>query len=260
MLGFFRRRKPEGGPPAEEAYSHSVQQLAPRLRPFIGTPRIFPPGIADGAPEIFPGLVATVAVDQGSRIDFVPQDSMGALFSDGVDIDDSVARQRLMTLAVDNFRHLSPPKLTRVPVLDGRTDSDVFIAQTDHLFGAAQILNLNDLIAATKNVSSWPHGLLVAVPTWRMVMFHVVSGTAVLKVLPHMCNAALGLMNEAREQFRILPHVYFVAPDGRVQQVTMLREGEIMVALAGPISEVLFGQNGLLPESLRVELENIRIN
>ncbi|MBO0721068.1 MAG: hypothetical protein J2P41_09610 [Blastocatellia bacterium] len=93
------------------------------------------------------------------------------------------------------------------------------------------------------------HGVLVAIPTWHVVMLHALSGPGVMKELEVMALAPGLTMTEAPEQTRLSPDVYFVAPDGRTQKVTQ-RSGsdKIMIETRGLIAEYLFGPRGILKD------------
>jgi hypothetical protein len=72
MALFGGKDKPlQPGQPAEAAFK--AGELVRALRPFVMPVKRLPPGVADGAPVVLPGMVmATAVVRGGGGFDFLP--------------------------------------------------------------------------------------------------------------------------------------------------------------------------------------------
>lgn len=214
-------------------------QLSLCLYPFVAPSAILPSGCADGGPEILPDLVMAMTVYIGGEVEFLTHLALTQRLST------EYSRQ----VAIENLRKLPPPQLCLAQDADGRADSDILILQSQDPFGASRISYLKDLVTWASGGKPARHGVLVAVPTWRLVMLHVLSGPGVLKALKDMRLATSLAMAEAPERARLSPDVYFVAPDGRTQNVTQQSSSDhLVIETRGLIAEFLFGPQGLLKD------------
>lgn len=207
------------------------------LRLFLAPSPPLPRHIADDGEQVLPGLVMVVALHRGDQVDFLPPAAMQAVGG----------RQAVMTRALANMRQLPPPQVASVQAAEGRTDSVVYALDfaADDPFGASRVCDLEGLLTSA-GIEPGNRGLLVAVPSWRTVFLHVPSGKGTAAALDRMCRLALVANLQAEERTRISRNVYFVAPDGRRQQVSSADEsGQVTVNTRGLIGETLFGPHGV---------------
>jgi hypothetical protein len=246
-MGLFsrKRRRPAPVPSQSEparAPAHAAtavdQELIAALRPFVARPETLPAGTADGAPAILPGLVVTAALHRGEQVHFLPPTSTEAL--------GGAAAVRAMALR--NLRRLGPPAVQRAYAADGDPASTVYLLSTRDPFGAARICDLAGLLTVAAGPGASPYGVLVAVPTWRLVLLHVLHGPTAPLAITYMAQSAAAGAAAAPVHERISEDVYYVAPGGRTQRVAHDDGGGgILVDQRGLIGEVFFGPTGLLP-------------
>lgn len=205
-------------------------ELATALRPLVMASDRLPPGVVQGAPQPLPGLVMATAVRRGDQVDFVPTFSMGDL--GGADV--------VWATAKKNVESLHGVQIGREPVDPSRDDTDVVYLWGEDPFIASRVTVLSWLIEQL-GLAPATHGALVALPHIRSLMLHVVRGAGVLKVQQAM--AALAAQRFARPgvQQPISPDIYFVAPDGRGQQVSRDSANRMELYVTGAFGEVLFG-------------------
>jgi hypothetical protein len=217
-------------------------ELRGALRPFVCPPAAIPEIAAQGAPEILPGLIMAIAVHIGARVDFLPRESIEALGGGNA----------VRVVAIENLRALEPPEVETIQGTEDRTDSTVSILRFRDPFGASRICDLDRLIATTFGIVP-THGILLAVPTWHVVLLHVPQGAGVLTALPLMAQLAYGAMDMAAKERRLSCDVFFVAPDRRIQRVARGAEGKgVTFETRGFIAEVLFGPRGLVTREVSV--------
>jgi len=216
----------------------SGRELVGLLRPFVTAPDRPPSGTADGAPEVLPGLVTVIAAQMGDQLTFLPSRVIAEL--GGWDA--------VLELAMTNLRRLPPMSAASVRAVEGHADSVVHELRCADPFGASRICDLNGLLT-TADVRLGAHGLLVAAPTWYVVLLHAITGPAVLVALELMAKAASAENESAPDHMRVSPDVFFIAPGGGVQRVAY-GDGDdrIQINTTGLLGDVLFGHEGVLRE------------
>jgi hypothetical protein len=220
-----------------------VHPLQAALRPFVTAPELLPAGAAEAAPEILPGLVLATAVLAGDRVDFLPPAQAGPFGGP----------EAARAAALENLAGLPRPTVEPVAAAGGRPDSVVWVARYDDAFGSGRAgalgTLLGDLVAAGLAAADIQrsHGLLLALPSWRVVLVHLIGGPGVLAALKLMGTAADGEY-EAAARERVSPNVFFVAGGDGPRQVVAFPDPQrgIVVETRGAIGEVLYGSRGLL--------------
>lgn len=175
-----------------------------------------------GEPPL-PGVVALVAIDH-------PDHVQSLLSLDGVGSWDEVR-----AAALENIRRLPPmtPHLTFADAENRRAPIHVF--DTDDVFASSRFFVLDQLLGQI-GVERPAHGVLLIVPSRHVLALHVLDG-------PDVVLAIRGLVNLGRGQHdghagAISPDVYYLAADGRTQQLTSLGEdGQTVVTIDGAIAE-----------------------
>jgi hypothetical protein len=220
------------------------------LRPFICRPASLRRAAAretlsgvlgDGVLDVFPGLVVALVVRTGDRVDFVAKQSVQEMGGLGT----------VLPLALENLRRIESPQLEQMRATADRPDSTISIFRTRvEPFCASHILDLDGLIQRTFGITP-KRGVLVAIPTWRTIILHLLSGAAVLPALRLMSQVAFGVMDLSPKDARLSSDVYFIAPDRRMQRVAHVSMFKrIALDTRGLFGEVLFGPNGLVASEL----------
>lgn len=172
-------------------------QLLARLRPFVAPRGALPSGIANDAPEIFPGVVVAVAVHDETRVDFVLRPSIGQ-------------RQT----AIENLRKLPLPPFQTFRTED--LEVSLFEAQDD--FVAARVTFLDRLAEAVAPARPGRDGVMVSIPRRRTVLLHVLGRGDPDRARDALAITTASLFDETPHS-RLSRHVYYVEPDGRAQVV-----------------------------------------
>jgi hypothetical protein len=226
----------EHEPPFREMHfaRDEFAQLIRRVQPFVIPPAMLPPDCAVGAPEVLPGLVMAVAIQTGNELGFLPADTLNKMFR----------AEWVRLTAIANLQALPPPRIDRIQAAEGRTDSDILLLRSKDPFGASRISYLGALVKWASGGERAPLGVLVSIPTWHLMMLHVLSGPGVAKVLERMAVTGQIEFAEARQHTGVSPDVFFVAPDGRKQTVAQRGGTDLVIETRGLIGEFLFGPHG----------------
>ncbi len=207
-------------------------ELAAALRPFVCPPARLPPAAAQGAPAVLPGLVMATAVFGGDRVDFLPVSSMA-------DLGGTTA---VWLQAMRNVEHLDGVDVIREACKPERDDTDLVTLSGDDPFVASRVAVLEWLIEHLFGATA-PHGVVVALPRWRKLILHKVTGIGVLTALESIALASDHWFREAADSDGISPDVYFVSPDRRAQRVAYHDPAQgLVINTTGLLGEVLFGQ------------------
>lgn len=216
------------------------------LRPYVSPPALLPPSVAEGAPEILPGIVVAVAIDTGSQVNFFPQSSMIEMVRTVASQSVQQAPELFRQIAIQNLRKLPLPNIEKFQSSPGRSDGDVFLLEMQDSFVASRITFLDELAEWVSPGQPRTFGVLLAIPRRRTVLLHIPSGPAILSALDLMGKTAVGIF-QATPQSKISPYVFYVSPDARTQIVVLPdKNGGIVVQTAGVIGEFLYGPSGLL--------------
>jgi hypothetical protein len=213
--------------------------LEHRVLPFAAPPMGLPGEAAEFAVELLPGLFIAAVVATGDQIDFVGREAMTAL--GGPD--------RVHALAARNVAQLpepaiGPPMLT----VQGDPSSGFWALQTEDVFGAARLAALPRLVELITK-SAIPHGIFVAAPHWWLVLLHILRGKGAMSAIEGMAQVAAAEHRRVSERARITSRVYWI--DGALDQAQVVASdarGRIEVSTRGPVSDALFGPNGVLRE------------
>lgn len=169
LMGWFKfKKKEEPAPatvPAPAMFSVAVdKQLISQLRPYVSPPKLLAPNIAEGAPEILPGIVLAVAIDMGSQVNFMPVSSMVELLPKDRPDRDIKGPEFTRLVAIDNLRKLPLPPVQIIQATQGRADSEVYLLEQQDSFVASRITFLNDLVDRISGGKPRPYGVLVSIP------------------------------------------------------------------------------------------------
>jgi hypothetical protein len=209
-----------------------------KLRPYVAPVEALPLEVVEGAPEILPGIVVAVAVQDGSEVTLLTASSgveiVRAAFPEAAEQGLKLLRQ----LSIENLHRLPFPHVQTFVTGEGAANSDLFIAEAEDRFVASRITFLDDLADWAAPGRPRAHGILVAIPRRRTVLLHFPSGPGVLDAFKVMQVTAGNLFNETPYS-KLSPHVYYVAPDGRREIVISPTEG-------GAFMHLLYGRDGLL--------------
>jgi hypothetical protein len=193
-------------------------------------PDRLPPGAADGAPGILPGLVMATAIHSAGRVDFLPVASMASVGGT-----DAVWAQ-----ALRNVETLDGLDVVREEVAADRRDTTLITISGADPFVASRVAVLPWVLARVE-AGPTPYGVLVAVPTLGKLVLHVVAGAGVLTVAETMALAAEHWFGQASGHEGVSPDVYLVSPDGHAQAVAHpSATGGVTVNTTGLFGEVLF--------------------
>jgi hypothetical protein len=260
-MGWFRfKKKEEPAPapaPAPALFPVAVDpQFLSRLRPYVSPPKLLAPNIAEGAPEILPGIVLTVAVDMGNHVNFMPVSSMVELLPKDRPDRDIKGPEFTRLVAIENLRKLPLPPAHITQTSPGRADSEVILLEQQDSFVASRITFLNELVDRVTGSKQPPHGILVSIPRRRTVLLHVLSGLGVLTAMKAMAISTRSLFDSST-QSRLSPNVYYVAPDGSAETIAFPDKADgVVIQTVGRLKDVLYGPNGLLPKGLEHERHN----
>ncbi|AEV84270.1 hypothetical protein ACWT_3247 [Actinoplanes sp. SE50] len=212
-------------------------ELIGRLRPFVLARAVVPAGAA-AVGEMLPGLVATLGVDMGGQVNFVPTATVEALGG----------LRAAWKAAVTNLTRLPAMSVGSLEATAGHPDSVIYELHSTDPFGASRVCHLDGLLATAK-VAGSRHGLLVALPTWYTVLLHVLTGPGVLAALNVMGKAASAEHAAASGPKAVSPDVFFVNSAGKAETVVYSDSMDgLVVNTNGLIKESLFGPGGLLPQ------------
>jgi hypothetical protein len=184
-------------------------------------------------------------------VDFLPASSAGPLGG----------AEAARAQAIANVRRLPAAQVEAMDATPGHPDSRVWVARYDDPFGAGRIgelgVVLSDLVAAglAPRDIQISRGLLVAAPTWHIVLVHLLLGPGVLTAMKLMAQATVGTYDEGPRERRVSNKLFFKSVASRFgesppfpPQVVGYPDpsGEIFLETRGAIGEVLFGVRGLL--------------
>ena len=241
-MGWFRK----ADRPDARGFLPLNTQVFTQLRPYVAPPQLLPPGIAEGAPEILPGIVMAVAVHHGDRVNFLPESSMLEMIRNDIPDWRVKAPEMVRLTAIENLRKEPPPGLQRFQAVEDRSDAEIVLLESQDSFVASRITYLNELADWATGGKSKVYGVVVAIPRRRTVLLHVPSGPGILKALEGITAGALRIFNETPHT-KLSPYTYYVAPGGQTQVVGLPdKSGGIVIQTAGPIADVLYGPHGLL--------------
>ncbi|MFF5728254.1 hypothetical protein [[Kitasatospora] papulosa] len=229
-MGLFSRRgkRPEPGKQREMSFGHGELDS---LRPFVMPPDRLPPGVAEGAPVVMPGLVMATALFTSDRIDFVPVSFMNGLGG----------TEAVWVRAMCNVENLDGLRVVREACDATREDTELVTLSGDDPFVASRVAVLDWLVGQVHGIPS-EYGLIVAVPSWHTLILHVVRGMGVLTALEPMALAAGHWFRNAQSDQGISPDVYFVAHDRRTQRIAYTdADGKVIIDTTGLMGEMLFG-------------------
>ncbi len=171
------------------------------------------------------------AVFRDGRIDFLPVAFMPEL--GGADV--------VWDQAMRNVEQLDGLQVIREAGQPGRDDTDLVTISGSDPFIASRVVVLDWL---TERLFGGParHGVVVALPTWRKLILHPVTGIGVLSTLQSVALAADHWFHEAPGNDGVSPDVYLVLPDRRAQRVAYNDPAQgLVVNTTGLLGEVLFG-------------------
>lgn len=126
--------------------------------------------------EIFPGIVAILAVDRPEAVEQV--------FTGLEIIGNDVARA--YDDAVGNILDLPVPEHAQVQIVENNPNSVVHIFQTDDYFGASRVLIMPRLLEAMVGESIPPDGVLVVIPNRDTLVVHLMKDASVQDVIPRL--------------------------------------------------------------------------
>lgn len=229
-MGFLRKKdkQPEPGERREMAFGRDELGL---LRPFVMPPDRLPPGTADGAPVVLPGLVMATAAITDSGFGFMPVPSMNEL--GGPDA--------VWATAMRNVKTLDGLRIVREACDEAREDTELVTLSGDDPFVAARVSVLDWLVGQVHGAPS-AYGVMVAVPTWHTLILHVVTGMGALTAVETMALATGHWFRTAEGERGISPDVYFVTPDHRTQRIAYPNDdGKVIIDTTGLMGDMLFG-------------------
>lgn len=260
-MGWFKfRKKEEPAPPpvpAPALFPVAVDaQFISQLRPYVAPPSLLAPNIAEGAPEILPGIVLAIAIDMGNQVNFMPVSSMVELLPKDQPDRTIKGPEFARRVAIENLRKLPLPPVHITQTAPGRPDSEVILLEQQDSFVASRITFLNELVDRVAGRKPRPHGILVSIPRRRTVLLHVLSGLGVLTAMRAMAISTRGLFDSST-QSRLSPNVYYVAPDGSAETIAFPDKADgVVIQTIGRLKDVLYGPDGLLPKGLEHEGHN----
>lgn len=209
-----------------------------KLRPYVAPAEALPPEALEGAPEILPGIVIAIAVADGSEVTLLAASSAIEIAHAAFPESAERGLEVLRLIGIENLKGLPLPPVHIFKGTEDRSDSDVFLLETEDSFVASRITFLDDLAEWAAPGRPRPHGTLVAIPRRRTVVLHFPSGPGALPAFELMRNGTAGLFDETPYS-KLSPHVYYVAPDGRSEIVVSPTGG-------GAFMHLLHGHDGLL--------------
>jgi hypothetical protein len=146
--------------------------------------------------------------------------------------------QAVWRQALQNVENLENVQIVREDVDSGRDDTGLVTLTSADPFVASRVAVLAWLELQLHGSAS-PHGVLVAIPHLRKLMLHAIRGPGVLLAVETMGLVAHHLFDTAPEAVAISSDVFFVAPDGRAQRATYLRNDKVHVDLTKLLGETL---------------------
>jgi hypothetical protein len=228
------------------------QEFVSKLKPYVAPPGLLPPAIAEGAPEILPGIVFAVAVDMGTQVNLIPVSTMVEIAPADMPERERRGPKLVRQAAIENLQKLPLPPVHVTRVLE-RADSDVLLLEQQDSFVASRITFLSNLLDRVAERKPRTHGVLAAIPRRRTLLLHIPSGLGVLKAMEVMAVTARGLF-ESSTQSRLSPNVYYLAPDGTSEIVAFPDTSTgVVIQTAGKLGKALYGPEGLLPKGLEQE-------
>jgi tetratricopeptide (TPR) repeat protein len=218
------------GTHTEEMGADDLTSFLRLLYPFPASPARLPAGAADGAPLVLPGLVMATAVYRGSQVDFLFPSSMPEL--GGGDL--------IRSLATANLRSLAPPRVRADQVPGQPADCVIHCLWTTDPFAAARMCDIDSLLRAIPDARQASHGLLLAVPAYNGGYLHIPRNRSALSALTAMAGMAKAYYDSVEETVKVSPDVFFITPDGRIQQVTHPeKDGGVVIGVTGLIADAL---------------------
>lgn len=188
-------------------------------------PRLTPTGALAGNGYLAPGYARPFAPDLHvlAALDYPTHVStLGAEAA----LDAFGGWSTVMPLAIRNLRALDAPDHEVVHGDDTRTDSDVYVFESEDYHGATRVLLITELLAAYAGVEAPRHGSLVVIPDRHLLAIHPISGPGLVSATQLLVDIALTEYGDSPG--RMSPHVYYHAPDGTVEQISR-REGDGLV-------------------------------
>ncbi len=212
-LALFREAR-AGAPPERELLS--------KLRPYIAPAETLPREVLEGAPEILPGIVVAVAVEDAGRIDVLPTSRLieitREISPDYVD----QAPAFMRGIAIENLKRLPLPPLQILRFGLG-ADTDVLHLEMEDPFTASRVTFLDELVRRIAPERSMARGVLVIIPRPRTLQLHFPSGPGVAQAFECMKHGAAIVFQETPD--KLSPYVFYIAPDGHREIVTSLTDG-----------------------------------
>jgi hypothetical protein len=256
-MGWFKFKRKEEPAPVPAMFSVAVDaQFISQLRPYVAPPALLAPNIAEGAPEVLPGIVMAVAIDMGNQVNFMPVSSMIELLPKDQPDRNVKGPEWTRLAAIQNLRKLPLPPIHITQTSPGRSDSEVILLEQQDSFVASRITFLHDLVDRVAGGKPRPHGVLVSIPRRRTVLLHVLAGLGVLTAMRAMAISTRSLFDSST-QSRLSPNVYYVAPDGSAETIAFPDKTDgVVIQTIGRLKDVLYGPNGLLPKGLKHEGHN----
>jgi hypothetical protein len=229
-MGLFSKKGKQSKPGEQREMSFGRDELD-SLRPFVMPPDRLPPGVAEGAPAVLPGLVMATALFTGSRLDFVPVSSMNELGG----------TEAVWARAMHNVENLDGLRVVREACDAAREDTELVTLSGDDPFVASRVAVLDWLVGQVHGTPSG-YGVMVAVPAWHTLILHAVRGMGVLTAVETMAMAAGHWFRTAQGDQSVSPDVYFVAPGHRTQRVAYPdADGKVVIDTTGLMGGMLFG-------------------
>lgn len=212
------------------------RELLSKLRPYVAPAEILPREVIESAPEILPGIVVAVAVEDAGRIRLIPTSSLIEIVREAAPEWLEQAPGALRQLAIENLRRLPlPPLQILKPGLGA--DTDILHLEIEDPFIASRVTFLDELVRRIAPECSMARGVLVTLPRPRTLQLHFPSGPGVVQAFEFMKIGAAAIFAETPD--KLSPYVFYIAPDGRSEIVTSLTDG-------GRFSRSLLGRDGLL--------------
>lgn len=208
------------------------------LRPFVFTRQTLPPVAVPVSQEILPGLLLAPVVAQGTRIDFLPPESIELLGG----------TKAVLDCAIRNLGIHPRPQVVPFEATPGDPDTTCYGLGSEDVFAASAIAGLDLLTAIVAPEVPPRHGILVAVPYWRLVLLHVLRGHGGLASLSRIAQMTDEMFRSGGipSQEQLSSDVFYIAPDGRVQIVSRTTSTGPVVETRGLISEFYFRPTGVL--------------
>jgi hypothetical protein len=258
-MGWFKFRKKEEPAPAPGPAMFSIAvdaKFISKLRPYVAPPKLLDPNIAEGAPEVLPGIVMAVAIDMGNQVNFMPVSSMIELLPKDQPNRNVKGPELTRLVAIENLRKLPLPPVHITQTSPGRPDSEVILLEQQDSFVASRITFLNELVDRVAGRTPRPYGVLVSIPRRRTVLLHVPSGLGVLTAMRSMAISTRSLFDSST-QSRLSPNVYYVGADGSAETIAFPDKADgVVIQTIGRLKDVLYGPDGLLPKGLEHEGHN----